>query len=323
MLSWSLWRLISEPDTNNPIFKRVSQIHQPAVKKRRRPKIPRLLVAVSLIALAAILIQSPHLLLLVLEIPVVMITLVVMSPVLLPFVILLAGLWLISEVIDGIYREKHQYTYDLICVSTKGSLNANWSFAMGILHRGGWFSGLRWGTRLSLRLGQGILAALALLTLCLVATNSHLVGFEQLRLLLMPALLLTLYYTHMTQTFVISLMVGLYASSFDWVKRDVTWVGMVLYVLAQCLPFLLALLVYMAFHGFRCAQPVAPCIVLEPHPLVTITLDSISLMTIVLTREVIIILLRHSLTHRLNASTEQDDDELRSSVMRSSAFIAP
>ena len=323
MLSWHLWRLISEPDTNNPIFKRVSRIHQPAVKKRRRPKIPRLLLAVGLIALAAFLIQRPHLLLLVLEIPVVMITLVVMSPVLLPFVILLAGLYLVSEVIGGIYREKHQYTYDLICVSTKGSLNANWSFAIGILHRGDWFSGLRWGTRLSLRLGQSILAALTLLTLCLVITSSHLVGFEQLRLLLMPALLLTLYYTHMTQTFVISLMVGLYASSFDWVKRDATWVGMVLYVLAQCLPFLLALLVYMAFHGFRCAQPVAPCIVLEPHLLVTIAIDSISLMTIVLTREVIIILLRHSLTHRLNASTQLDDDELRRGAVRSSAFIAP
>ena len=299
MLSWRLWQLVSEPDINNPIFKRVSQIHKP-VKQSRHIRIPRLLVAGGLLALMIILIQAPQLLLLVFEIPILMITLIVLSPALLPFAILLAGAYLVSEVIGGIYREKHQYTYDLICASTQGSFNASWSFAIGILHRGDWFAALKWGTRLTLRLGQGILIALTLLTVWLAASDGYPVGFEQLRLLLMLALGLTLYYTQMTQTLVISLAVGLYASSLDWVKRDATWIGMVLYVLAQGLPFLLALLVYIGFHRVD----------LEPHPLVAIVIEGISLAVIVFTREVILILLWHPLNRQLNASAGQDDEEI-------------
>ncbi len=310
MLSWRLWQLVSEPDINNPIFKRVSQIHKPA-KQTRHIRIPRLLVAGSLLALMIILIQAPQLLLLVFEIPILMITLIVLSPALLPFAILLAGAYLVSEVIGGIYREKHQYTYDLICASTQGSFNASWSFAIGILHRGDWFAALKWGTRLTLRLGQGILIALTLLTVWLAASDGYPVGFEQLRLLLMLALGLTLYYTQMTQTLVISLVVGLYASSLDWVKRDATWMGMVLYVLAQGLPFLLALLVYIGFNRVD----------LEPHPLVAIVIEGISLAVIVFTREVILILLWHPLNRQLNASAGRDDDELHNLTARSSAVI--
>ena len=310
MLSWRLWQLVSEPDINNPIFKRVSQIHKPA-KQTRHIRIPRLLVAGSLLALMIILIQAPQLLLLVFEIPILMITLIVLSPALLPFAILLAGAYLVSEVIGGIYHEKHQYTYDLICASTQGSFNASWSFAIGILHRGDWFAALRWGTRLTLRLGQGILIALTLLTVWLAASDGYPVGFEQLRLLLMLVLGLTLYYTQMTQPLVISLVVGLYASSLDWVKRDATWIGMVLYVLAQGLPFLLALLVYIGFNRVD----------LEPHPLVTIVIEGISLAVIVFTREVILILLWHPLNRQLNASAGRDDEELHNLTARSSAVI--
>ena len=311
MLSWRLWQLVSEPDINNPIFKRVSQIHKPA-KQTRHIRIPRLLVAGSLLALMIILIQAPQLLLLVFEIPILMITLIVLSPALLPFAILLAGAYLVSEVIGGIYREKHQYTYDLICASTQGSFNASWSFAIGILHRGDWFAALRWGTRLTLRLGQGILIALTLLTVWLAASDGYPVGFEQLRLLLMLALGLTLYYTQMTQTLVISLVVGLYASSLDWVKRDATWIGMVLYVLAQGLPFLLALLVYIGFNRVD----------LEPHPLVAIVIESISLAVIVFTREVILILLWHPLNRQLNASAGRGNEEIHHLAARPSAWSA-
>ena len=310
MLSWRLWQLISEPDISNPIFKRVSHRHKLVAKPRRSVRIPRLLVYIGLLAMLIILIQAPQFLLLLFEIPILMITLMVMSPILLPFVILLAGGWLVSAVIGGIYREKRQYTYDLICASTKGSLYANWSFAMGILHRGDWFAALKSGARLSLRLGQVILAALTLLTFWLALSNSHLVGFEQLRLLLMPILALTLYYTHMIQSFVISLVIGLYASSFDWVKRDASWIGMVLYALAQGLPFLLALLIYIGFNR----------VVLEPHPLAAIAVDIISLAVIVFTREAVIVLLWHPLTHQLNARAGLDGEELHHLDARPSAL---
>ena len=116
----------------------------------------------------------------------------------------------------------------------------------------------------------------------------------------------------MTQKLVISLVVGLYASSLDWVKRDATWIGMVLYVLAQGLPFLLALLVYIGFNRVD----------LEPHPLVTIVIEGISLAMIVFTREVILILLWHPLNRQLNASAGRDDEEIHHLATRPSAWSA-
>ena len=220
---------------HNPIFRRASQTYKPSRSPKRGYSVPRPLLLIAVIALIAAVAHEPQLLLLLFEVPIVMITLVVASPALLPLFTLCMGALLALEVIQGIYREKHQHTYELICSSTPGSLHANWSFAKGILHRGGWFSALRWGSAQSLRLGRIVLGGALLLIVWLLLSDHTRFGFEQVRVLLLIALLLALYYTHLTQTLVLSLLIGLFSSSFDLNGRDAVFIGVCLYLFAQTL----------------------------------------------------------------------------------------
>ena len=144
MLSWRLWQSMAA-DINDPIFRRVSQIHTPDQAPKPRFRLPRLVALLGALAIIAAVIHSPALLILVIAIPMLMIATMVAAPLLVPIATLLAGMHLTAEVISGIYREKRQYTYDLICALTQGRLSVSWSFATGITHRDGWFPALHWG----------------------------------------------------------------------------------------------------------------------------------------------------------------------------------
>ena len=218
MMSLRLWRMVSVADINDPIFRRASQMNKPVRKASHDLRTLPILLLLAAIAVAALLIHAPALFTLVFALPIVMIALVVASPALLPFFTLAAGAYSVIEVINGIYREKVQHTYELICSSTRGSLDANLSFAVGILHRGAWFGVLRWGTWQSLRLGRYVLFAALLLTVWLLLSDRASLGFEQLHVLSLIALLLILYYAQLTQTMVMSLIIGLFCSSFDLSK---------------------------------------------------------------------------------------------------------
>ena len=292
MLSWRLWRTVADADINNPIFRRVSQIHRPTARSRPRVQAPRLFWLLAALTTIAAVIVAPQLIVLIFVVPIFMITLIVAAPLLLPLLIWWAGLFSTGEIISGIYREKHQYTYDLICSSTQGKLNASWSFATGILYRGNWFAPLRWGTRVSLRFGSAALAGLTILALLIAVSRSYPVGFEQLRLLLMLPLIMTLYYTNMTQTFVISHIIGLFVSSFEWAKRDAMLGGLVAYFLHSVMPVALAGLVYFAFSW----------LVFDPHPMMRIGLETSAILLIVVMREAGIILLWSALKRRMNSS---------------------
>ncbi len=292
MLSWRLWRSIVDADISNPIFRRVSQIQKPGDRLRRGFRLPLPLLLLFVLVLVASLIHSPQLLALLFAIPIVLITLIVVAPLLLPLGTLFAGGHLVLEIISGIYREKYQYTYDLLCASTQGTLYACQSFATGILHRGAWFLPLHWATLVSLRLGSLALLGLVAFITWLTLFGTNVIGLEQIRLLLLSALLLLLYYSHMTQTLVLSLIIGLYASSFGWFKRDATFVGMCLYGLLSGLPYLLAGLLLFALGR----------LVYEPPPLMSFAAEIVALLLIVLIREVSIELLWSLLKRRLNAS---------------------
>ncbi len=293
MLSWRLWQLAVQPDHSNPIIRRVS-LRQKAASNpgRRSMRISRRLVAGATLLLIAILMYQPQLLILPLGIPVLVISIVGAAPLLLPLITIVFGAYLLTEVIHAIHREKHQHTYDLMCASTGGALYANWSCAIGILHRSGWYLGLRWGTLLSIRVGLLFLGGFILLTLWLLLSDYRSVGFPQLRLLLFLLLLFALYYTNLSQSLVLSLLAGLYVGSVGWTKHDSTLVGMLLYVFAQSLPFAAAVLLYVT--GNRVAA--------GAHSLVTICFQCICLLLIIVIRELIIALLWYGLKHRLNSS---------------------
>ena len=292
MLSWRLWRTIAEADINDPIFRRVSQIQRTPSRSTPRWQVPRILWLTAAFSASFALVMAPQLLALFLVVPMIMMTLIVTAPVYLPAIIFFAGAYSTGEIISGIYREKHQFTYDLICASTQGKLNASWSFATGILHRGAYFLPLRWGTRISLRFGIAALAGVTVFTLLFALADAASFGLAQLRLLLLPLLMLAVYFTNMTQTFALSHIIGLLASSFDLAKRDATLAGLVAYVLLHTLPLVGAALVYFPFRWF----------VFEPHPLALMTVEASALLLIMAGRELTILALWSALKRRMNST---------------------
>ena len=204
-----------------------------------------------------------------------MVMLIVVAPVLLPVVVLIAGARLTAEVVADIFREKHQYTYDLICASTRGTLDASWSYATGILYRSNWFLPLRWGTRMTMRLGLALLGGLTVIALFTALSSGQDFGIEQARLLLMVLLSLALYYSNMMQTLVMSLVIALVASSFDWSRHDSTLVGVFAYLSLSLLPLLAGGLLLFVFGR----------VMIEPHPATLMLVEVAALLLVVGLRE--------------------------------------
>ena len=288
MLSLRLWRTLADVDAHNPIFRRSSQKQKPPPRPTRPARRPRLLWLLALLALLGALFKTPPLLAFIFAIPILLITAIVLAPLWLPGAVLLAGGLVVAAVVEGIYREKRQYTYDLICAAPPGAFEASWFFAAGILHRGGWFGPLRWGLRMSLRLGKIALAGLLALMLWLALAQQQAIGASQLRLLTLGGLLLLAYYGQVTQTFVLSLVIGLFCSSFDWVKRDASMVGLGLYCLLSGLPLALAGLVLVVFGRVALT------------PLAVLAVESLALLALLGIREALIGLLWWALRRRLN-----------------------
>ena len=291
MLSMRLWRTITQADNHDPIFRRVSQMRKPPPRRRRRSARPRLLWLAAAIAAALVSIVAPQSLLLVLIVPISLMTLMVAAPVLLPACVWLAGALSTGQIISGICREKSRYTYELICASSPGKLRASWSFATGSLHRGGYFLPLRWGTRTSLRVGIAVLAGLTLLALLYALSGAANFGIEQLRLFVLLPLILAVYFTNMTQSFVLSHTLGLLASSFEWAKRDAMLAGLLAYTLLNSLPLAGAALVYISSRWLAG----------EPHPLARLLVEASALLLIVAARELTILALWSMLKRRMDS----------------------
>ena len=289
MMSWRLWRKLAAIDINDPIFRRVSEIRKAAAAPNSGMRLPRWLYIAAVPALVAALAHSPELLVLVLVIPILMIMLIVFIPVLLPLIVIVASARLLTEVISGIYREKHQHTYELICASTRGALHASWSFATGVLYRSDWFLPLRWGTLTTCRFGLALLGGLSAFTLLTALQTPQAVGLEQLRLLALVALLLILYFSNMTQTLMLSLLVGLYASSFDCSRNDSMTAGIFLHLALTSLPLAAGGLLYLSLGR----------VAIKPDPLVRTAVEAGSLLLVVALRELLVALLWRGLARRL------------------------
>ena len=305
MLSWRLWRQVSRPDSSNPIVRRIGNAPKAAHTAGRRSRWRRLLWAGAALGLIAIVLNPTQILVLLFVLPMLMITLAAAAPLLLPLAATVSGALLAAEVISAIVREKSQHTYELMCACPEGALYANWSCAIGVAHRGGWFSALRWGTAMSLRLGLVGLGGLMLLGLGLLASDQQAIGAEQVRIILVYAMLLVLYGAQLAQSLPLSLIIGLLASSFDWRRRDAQLIGAFMYLVCQTLPMMLALLAYGA--GSRWA--------VDAHSALRIDVELGALLVIVLAREVVIVVLWGALRRRLDApsaSADYRDNRVRS-----------
>ena len=106
------------------------------------------------------------------------------------------------------------------------------------------------------------------------------------------ALMLILYYAQLTQTMVMSLIIGLFSSSFDLSKYDASFVGICLYIFSQVFPPALALLFYVT-----CGR-----LLPEQHPLTQMLIESVTVLIFIGSREALIVLLWMALQRRLNSS---------------------
>ena len=259
--SLRLWRQIAQLDTTDPIALRASQMRKPVARARRRLRFSRALILIASVAASVCIAIAPQLIILLFALPMALITLMVASPLLLPIATWVFGAALIAGIVSGIHREKRQHTYELLCNSTAGALHANLSFAAGILHRGGWFAILRWGSLATLRGGSALLILLALLILWQLAAAG--VGMEQARLLIVPSLLLLLYYAHLMGTMTLGLCLGLLCAGLPLAKPDATMFGICAYIAATALPIASGALLYLAGRALLLEGDAASLLVLE------------------------------------------------------------
>ena len=293
MLSWRLWQTLSEPAYKNPIFKRISNDRRRFATGQASIRIPSYVRKLVLALIILAIIRTPYILLLLFQIPAIVITLIVITPVLLPYIIMVYGAYLVSKITTIIHKEKRQYTYDLLCASPDGALRTNWILATGIIHRGDWFYWVEALGNFTYRVGQIILLGLASLTLLAFLFTEAPLYMESLQTLISLSLILVLYYTSFIQTFVLILLVGLYATSLELNQRDSNVIGLVLYIILQCLPYLIAITLYLLLHA----------LLPNPQPVLAIGVDCIVLGSISVTQEVNITLIWYRLTKRLNATT--------------------
>ena len=293
MLTLRLWQTISAPAYKHPIFKRI----------RNEPRLPntvklsiswRTVYYASLMFFVLAIIRTPHFLMWLFQIPIIMVMLVVTIPIQLPILIMLVGGYLVVKITTHIHKEKRQYTYDLLCASPEGALYANWIFAIGILHRGDWFEWIESIGQVVYRIGQVSLLLLTSLTAIFIVSSDTTTHMESIRTLVNITLLFTLYYTSMRHSIVLSLIVGLHTTSLDFNQRDSSIIGLVSYIILQLIPYSIALSLF----------AVLQIIVSNPHPIIKIMFDIIVFSSIYAIQELNIILLWHQLSKRLNETSD-------------------
>ncbi len=241
MLSWRLWQALAQPDRDDPLIRRLSQADRPIARQSPPWRAPLPLLLLLILLGIGSFFYAPQLLMAAFSLPIVMLTLVVLSPLLLPVVAPVLGLLLTSEILAGIARERQGHTWSLLCALPGGALRANWSCAIGIAQRAAWLLPLRLLARLMRWLVGAFWLLMALLSLWLALSNPAALGDEPARILLLLWLGLAVYYAQLAQTLAVAVVCGLWASAFEWQRRDVAFVGLCLYLALCLLPLLLGL----------------------------------------------------------------------------------
>ena len=240
VLSTGLWRALGQVERGDTITLRFSGAGRPSRRQRQTSALPRKLLVLGIVLVAAALIAAPQLLTLVVALPLMALSLVVLTPVLLPFFAPLLGALLTAEIVAGIARERSQHTWQLLCACPGGALQASLSCAIGIAQRTSWLLPLRFLARMTLRAAAALWLALAALGLWLALSGSQPLGAEQARLLLLLLLGMGLYHAQLAQTLWLAALCGLWASAFDLRRADAALAGLCLYLALAVLPLLAA-----------------------------------------------------------------------------------
>ena len=238
MLSRRVWLALAQPGLGDPIARRMVDSSPSTQSRPRSKRGRRLWLALAVALCVPSVIALPQVMILALIVPMTLLSLVVLSPALLPFVVPLLGASLTNEIIAGIAAEKSRHTWPLLCAGPGGALHASWSCAIGIARRGMWLLPLRFLARMTLWAGAGLWVALLALTLWLSVTGQLSPGGEQARMLLILALLMGLYLAQLAQTLGLAAVCGVWASAFDWSRFDAALAGLGMYLALAVMPLL-------------------------------------------------------------------------------------
>ena len=238
MLSRRVWLALAQPALGDPIARRMSDSSPSAQSRPDSKRRNRLWLALAIFLCVPAVIALPQMMILALVVPMTLLSLVVLSPILLPFVVPLVGASLTNEIIAGIADEKSRHTWPLLCAGPGGALHASWSCAIGIARRGMWLLPLRYLARMTLWAGAALWVALLAMTLWLSIAGRLTPGGEQARMLLILALLMGLYLAQLAQTLGIAVVCGVWAGAFDWSRVDAALAGLGMYLALAVIPLL-------------------------------------------------------------------------------------
>jgi len=297
VLSWRLWQTLAEPASRNPIFNFVRDKRKSQAESTSFRPVTKWLGIIALILSIVALIREPGLIFVAIQIPLLLVVVIVVSPLFLPLFAIFAGGYLVNKIILRIHQEKRQFTYELLCASPEGALHANWSFASGLLHRDDWFQWLKIMTLLSYKFARVAVIGLIGLVAVLLLIGDSSIGYSQVYMLVTVALGVALFYTNLHQSLALSMTIGLFSSSLESTRRDATIIGLLTYFFAQLTPFLVALLVYILIQTML---PMSKSIL----DIVAITLTAMSIYVV---RESFILVMWQGLKYRLNSTTDNTD----------------
>ncbi|MBZ0300559.1 MAG: hypothetical protein K8J31_12495, partial [Anaerolineae bacterium] len=295
------------PLIGHAIYRRVVTVRSAGLPFRDQPWGRHILSA--LLGLLLLYLVFRHgiisLLLVVFIVPAIGVLSFLMLPVMLPpLTALAAGFWA-ARISSTLVREYHTHTYELLCLAPNGSLGANWVIASGCLHRGDYFSALRFAMYVALLIGGMFLGLLAMVAvfMALRATPSQSLVVA-LRTVVDLSVILLLFYLHYVQSLVLSALVGVYVPTVFRSRMDATWVALALFVALQ-------LALYAIFYGSHLL--LAPLLATIPPTdwLAFVSTPLLYLILFLLPREVIILWLWGVVTTRLNATSSEQEGLLR------------
>lgn len=234
ILTWKLWRVLSEP----PVFAHAQ--YRRVVLARTINFLNEInwrwlwLLIVPLLAYLVLRHGIIAIVMLVFAVPAAGVMLFLLLPVLLPpFATLIGGYWA-AIISRTIIQEHRAHTYDLLCLAPEGTLGANWAIASGCLHRGDVFGALRFAMTVSLIIGGGLVALLAMVALFMAIRSTPTVMLiTAVRTIADLGIVLALFYVHYVQSMVLSALVGVCAPALFDNRSDTPWLAFALFELIQ------------------------------------------------------------------------------------------
>lgn len=243
--TWRLWDVLLNPESH-PVFRRVIQLHRIQDNESSFSALQQFLKIVLSFGIIYAVIYDVRLLLFIVILPIFFIMSIFAIPLLLPLVIGAYSTYLAMRISQIISREKAGHTYDLISMSPKGRLFANWHIASGVLYGNDAFEWLHMLVTATLKVL--IVIIVSLFAFMLVFYRSSLGFLLDVRTLIQSLAIIGIFYSGYLQSIVLAVLVGIHIPLFDISEREGWFFTMLTYLAFQIGTYLVAALLIVWLH---------------------------------------------------------------------------